>query len=75
MDFEFLPFFLFLASHGIHGRTNDYFSGSFDQNQNCLKEELMKNLTKESYPRCAAVIGGFTLFLRITKHLFYLPII
>lgn len=59
MDFKFLQLFsLLLASHGIHGRTMDYFSGSFDPKKNCLKEELMKNLTKESYPRCAAVIEG-----------------
>ena len=74
MDFKLLPFFLLLASHGIHGRANDYFSDSFDQNKNCLKEELMKSLTKESYPRCAAVIGGFTLFLQITLSI-YLPLI
>ena len=58
MDLKFLQIFLLFATHRIDGRANDYFSGSFDINKNCLKEELMKNLTKESYPRCATVVEG-----------------
>ena len=58
MDLKFLQIFLLFATQRIDGRANDYFSGSFDINKNCLKEELMKNLTKESYPRCATVVEG-----------------
>ena len=54
-----LVLILSLASQRTHGgRSSDYFTGGFDSNKNCLKDDLMKNLTKESYPRCAAVVGG-----------------
>ena len=52
---------LSLASQRTHGgRSSDYFTGGFDSNKNCLKDDLMKNLTEESYPRCAAVVGGWS---------------
>ena len=50
--------FLLLLSQGIDGNTSDYFTGKYDPGRNCLEEDLMKNLTKESFPRCAAVIEG-----------------
>ena len=53
------PNFLLLIAHGIHGRkTNDYFTGRYDPGRNCVEEDLMKNLTKESFPRCASVFDG-----------------
>ena len=56
---NFYPFFfLLLISRGTYGNTSDYFRGSYDPDRNCLEEDLMKNLTKESFPRCAAVIEG-----------------
>ena len=54
----FFPIFLLLLFRRIYGNTNDYFKGSYDPDRNCLEEDLMKNLTKESFPRCAAVIEG-----------------
>ena len=58
MKMNFYPFFLSLIIHKTYGRSSDYWSGSFDPKKNCLEEELMKNLTKESFPRCAAVVEG-----------------
>ena len=54
----FFPIFLLLIIHEIYGNTSDYFTGKYDPGRNCLEEDLMKNLTKESFPRCAAVIEG-----------------
>ena len=58
MDILYLIYLLSIA-HITYGRkTNDYFTGRYDPGRNCVEEDLMKNLTKESFPRCASVFDG-----------------
>ena len=65
MKMNFYPLFLSLIFYKTYGRSTDYWSGSFDPKKNCLEEELMKNLTKESFPRCAAVVEGKKIVIEL----------
>ena len=61
MKLNYYQLLLSLVSYGTYGRSSDYFSANYDPKKNCLEEELMRNLTKESFPRCASVVEGFTI--------------
>ena len=58
LDFIYLSFLLLIAQRTYGRKTSDYFQGRYDPDRNCVEEDLMKNLTKESFPRCASVFDG-----------------
>ena len=65
MKLNYYQFFLSLLSYGVFGRSSDYFNTNYDPKKNCLEEELMRNLTKESFPRCASVVEGKNIVTKV----------
>ena len=70
MKHNYYQFLISLISYGTFGRSSDYFSANYDPKKNCLEEELMRNLTKESFPRCASVVEGKEIVTTVEAKLY-----